>query len=64
MDLIIFAGGDGKLASQGTVMDVEWSIEKGKLSIRDTNGNTVKLNRGKTWIGWISSNNGGYVKIK
>ena len=59
-----FAGGDGKLASQGTVMDIEWSIEKGKLSIKDTNGNTVKLNRGKTWIGWISSNNGGYVKIK
>lgn len=25
---------------------------------------TAKLNKGKTWIGWISSNNGGKVEIK
>ena len=60
----LFAGGEGKLASQGTVMDIVWSIEDGKLVIKDTNGKVVSLNRGKTWIGWISANYGGYIDIK
>ena len=60
----LFEGGDGKLASQGTVMDIKWSIDKGKLLLQDLDGNVIKLNRGKTWIGWLSSNYGGYVEIK
>ena len=60
----LFAGGEGKYASQGTVMDIRWFIDKGKLVIQDTNGNEIKLNRGKTWIGWLSANYGGYVDIK
>ena len=59
-----FAGGEGKLASLGTVMDISWSIEKGKLEIRNTDGEIVSFNRGKTWIGWISSNRGGSIEIK
>ncbi len=59
----LFAGGEGKLASLGTVADIRWEIEKGKLVIRDLNGDVVSFNRGKTWIGWISSNYGGSVEI-
>lgn len=53
------SGGNGKLASLGTVIDIKWSVQNGKLIITDTNGNEVKLNTGKTWIGWASANNGG-----
>ena len=60
----LFVGGDGKLASEGTVMDIKWDVEDGKLVIRDLNGNVVNFNRGKTWIGWISSNYGGRIEIK
>ncbi|MCR4856246.1 MAG: DUF3048 domain-containing protein [Erysipelotrichaceae bacterium] len=55
--------GEGKLASMGTVMDISWSVEKGKLVIRDTKGQIVSLNRGKTYIAWISSNLGGSIEI-
>ena len=60
----MFAGGEGKLASQGTVKDIVWSIEDGKLVIKDVGGRTVYFNRGKTWIGWISANYGGRIDIK
>lgn len=56
------SGGKGKLASDGTITDITWSVEDGKLAIKDSNGNTVKLNVGTTWIGYASSNNGGTVK--
>ena len=57
-------GGEGKLASLGTVMDITWSIEDGKLVIKDTDGEIVSLNPGKTWIGWSSANLGGWVNIE
>lgn len=57
------AGGSGKLASMGTVCDITWSVENGKLSVKDANGNDVALNPGTTWIGWQSSNNGGAVTV-
>lgn len=60
----MFAGGEGKLASQGTVKDIVWSIEDGKLVIKDVDDRTVYFNRGKTWIGWISANYGGRIDIK
>ncbi len=53
------AGGNGKLASLGTVCDVTWSVENGRLSVKASNGNDISLNVGTTWIGWASSNNGG-----
>ncbi|MBP8775351.1 MAG: DUF3048 C-terminal domain-containing protein, partial [Eubacterium sp.] len=56
------AGGKGKLATNGTVIDINWSVNNGVLVIKDTNGNDVKLNVGTTWIGYASSNNGGSVK--
>lgn len=57
------AGGSGKLASLGTVIDVTWSVENGLLSVKDASGKEIKLNVGTTWIGWGSANNGGSVKI-
>ena len=60
----LFEGNEGKLASLGTVTDITWGVEDGKLVIRDTNGEVVHFNRGKTWIGWISSNHGGTIEIK
>lgn len=53
------AGGNGKLASCGTVTEITWSVDNGVLEITDSNGDTVNLNTGKTWIGWASSNYGG-----
>ncbi len=88
-------GGEGKIYSQGTVKDIEWTIEDGKLILKDPSVNIEEakkdkeskaiiitpepeegedeeaaearayavqpLNKGKTWIGWISRNNGGSV---
>ncbi len=56
-------GGSGKLASNGTVIDITWSVENGLLVIKDANGKNATFNPGKTWIGWASDNNGGSVDI-
>lgn len=58
------AGGSGKLASNGTVIDITWDVEDGLLVLKDENGKAVSLNPGKTWIGWGSSNLGGSVDIQ
>ena len=55
--------GTGLLASEGTIKDISWSVEKGKLVLKDTDGEIISLNRGKTYIAWISSNLGGNVQI-
>ncbi|MBQ7245664.1 MAG: DUF3048 domain-containing protein [Firmicutes bacterium] len=59
-----FSGGEGKLASLGTVIDIKWSIEDGKLVLKTMDDEIVKLNPGKTWIGWGSSNYNGQVTIE
>ncbi len=103
-------GGKAQLFSKGTVKDIEWKVEDGKLILidPDTDVETAiaandeafkaakdakeetyekpyivggmeegeeaeeaasdayvvqRLNKGKTWIGWISSNNGGKVAV-
>lgn len=55
-------GGKGKLACNGTVTDITWSVENGVIVLKDVNGADVNLNVGTTWIGYASSNNGGAVK--
>ncbi len=57
------SGGKGKLATNGTVVDINWSVKNGVLALTDTNGADVSLNVGTTWIGYASSNNGGTDKI-
>ena len=59
-----FTSGTGKLASAGTVVDFNWKEENGKLVFTDASGNELKLNPGKTWIGFISSNNGGAAEVQ
>ena len=103
-------GGKAQLFSKGTVKDIEWKVEDGKLILIDPDTdletaeaanqdalNAAKeagedtyvnpymligeeegnedgestgdvyvaqpLNKGKTWIGWVSSNNGGRVSV-
>ena len=90
-----FAGGKAKLYSKGTVKEIEWAREGGKLILRDPSVDIEEaqkdkestaiiitpepeegedeeaaaarayavqpINKGKTWVGWISRNNGGYV---
>jgi hypothetical protein len=59
-----FAGGDAYLASCGAVQNIKWTVENGKLRLYDPNtGEDVPLNPGKTYIGWASSNYGGYCSI-
>lgn len=53
------AGGTGKLATMGTITDITWSVENGMLVLKDSQGKSLSLNTGKTWIGWASANNGG-----
>lgn len=55
--------GTGKLASAGTVVDINWQVSNGVLKLTDTSGNELKLNPGKTWIGLTSSNHDGSITI-
>ena len=45
-------------------MDIKWGIENRKLVIRDMNDQIIALNRGKTYIAWISSNLGGSIEMQ
>ena len=49
------AGGKGVLASQGTYTEIKWSKKDGQ---------PLKLNPGRSWIGYASANNGGKVVEK
>ena len=55
--------GTGKLISCGTVVDFTWSVDKGKLSFKDTTGKELNLNPGKSYLALASSNNGGSVTV-
>lgn len=58
-----YSNGTGQLASFGTITDFTWSVEDGKLVFKDTAGNPLKLNPGKTWICLASSNHDGKVDV-
>lgn len=57
------SGGEGKVLSEGTVIDITWGVENGKLWMKDANGNAVSLNPGKSYIGYGSSNHGGLITV-
>lgn len=57
------SSGTGQLASAGTVVDFNWELSNGTFKFTDVNGNPLKLNPGKTWIGLASSNHNGEVTI-
>ena len=62
--LLDLVGGKGVLASQGTYTEIKWSKKDGKLSLTTTDGQPLKLNPGRSWIGYASANNGGKVVEK
>lgn len=57
----LFAGGDGKYVNGGKIQDFKWEVKEGKLAFYDKEGQPFKFNPGKSWIGWISANNGGNI---
>lgn len=57
-------GGKGMVCSQGTYVDITWGVKDGKLWMKDTAGNPVKLNAGKSYIGYGSSNHGGSITVE
>lgn len=57
------SGGKGVIASNGTAVEITWGVENGKLWMKDSAGNEVKLNPGKTYIGYGSENYGGSFTI-
>ena len=57
------SGGKGVVCSEGTCVEITWGVKNGKLWMKDAQGNEVKLNPGKTYIGYGSSNHGGYYEI-
>lgn len=56
-------GGKGAVLSQGTYIDITWGVENGKLWMKDASGNEVKLNPGKSYIGYGSQNYNGSITI-
>ena len=57
------SGGKGTILSQGTALEITWGVSNGKLWMKDAQGNAVKLNPGKSYIGYGSSNKGGGVTL-
>lgn len=57
------SGGKGIVCSEGTCVEITWGVNDGKLWMKDAQGNEVKLNPGKSYIGYGSSNHGGYYEV-
>lgn len=57
------SGGKGIVCSEGTCVEITWGVKDGKLWMKDSQGNEVKLNPGKSYIGYGSSNHGGYYEV-
>ena len=57
----LFAGGSGKLACDGRIQDITWSVEDGRIALKDSNGDQLLMTSGKIWIGWCSDTYGGYA---
>lgn len=57
------SGGKGAVLSEGTYVDITWGVTNGKLWMKDASGKEIKLNVGKTYIGYGSENYGGTITI-
>lgn len=56
-----WTSGTGTYVADGKACDITWSADNGKLSIKDSVGADITLNVGQSYIGFVSSNNGGSV---
>lgn len=57
------AGGKGTILSEGTALEITWSVDDGKLTLKTEDGKDAKLNAGKSYIGYGSSNHGGSLTL-
>lgn len=62
------SGGNGVYVSNGTYQNIKWSkgtasTPNAPLKLTDENGNELKLNTGKMWIGFVPSDNSGSTVI-
>lgn len=56
--------GTGFYASNGKVQPIKWDASSGRLKLTDGDGNALSLNKGNSYIGLASSNNGGKVSYQ
>jgi hypothetical protein len=57
------SGGTGKVLSNGTAVDITWGVTDGKLWMKTSDGKDLSLNKGKSYIGYGSSNNSGLIEV-
>ena len=56
-----WSSGSGKYVSNGTATDITWEVADGKLVLKDVSGSTLSINKGKSYIGFVSSNHNGKI---
>ena len=56
-------GGNGTILSKGTALEIKWGVADGKLWMKTLDDKEVKLNPGKIYIGYGSSNKGGSLEL-
>lgn len=56
-----WTSGSGVYVSDGKASDITWSVTDGKLSVKDSMGSTLSLNKGQSYIGFVSANHDGSV---
>lgn len=56
-----WTSGKGTYASNGTATNITWEVADGKLVLKDEAGNDLTINKGKSYIGFASSNHEGKV---
>lgn len=56
-----YKGGKGYYASNGTKREIKWMVTNCQLFLMDDEGEVIPINKGKSYIGLASSNNGGSV---
>ena len=56
-----WTSGSGTKVSDGKACDITWSVTDGKLSIKDSMGSAISLNKGQSYIGFVSANHEGSV---
>ncbi|MCD7722654.1 MAG: DUF3048 domain-containing protein [Clostridiales bacterium] len=61
--LYTLTSGSGKLISGGAAQDITWDMSGNVLTLTDSSGQEVKLNKGTSWVAVASANNGGSVSV-
>lgn len=58
-----WSNGAGYYISDGKACEIKWDASKGVIKLTDTAGKELKLNKGRSYIAFSSSNNGGKVTL-